>query len=113
MICRSTKDTGPPSDSDPASPLELLPDEPTGSAMSKRKTGTTGRKQPPAPKDFDPFEEDMDDGGGDTVAATKRHRHGLCSNRYYWLLMFLSDVNKDLTFKDKDQTLKAKDQDKD
>jgi len=39
----------------------------------------------------------------------------LCISDIYGLLHCLhhSDVNKDLTFKDKDQTLKAKDQDKD
>lgn len=67
---KSTKDVVLPSD-DEASASELPPDEP--SVMSKRKSGTAGEKQASAPKEFDPFEEDMDDGAGD--AAAKRRRH--------------------------------------
>ena len=78
LWCRSTKDAAPPSDSDPASPSEMMADEPTAPVSGKRKPGAAGKKQPAAPKDFDPFEEDMDDGAVDTTTATKRRKHGPC-----------------------------------
>ena len=40
------------------------------------------------------------------------YSYHMCSN-YVDTVQCISDVNKDLTFKDKDQTLKAKDQNKD
>jgi len=64
------------SDSDPASPSEMMADEPTAPVPSKRKTGAA-KAQPPAPKDFDPFDADMDEGRGDATTASKRRRHGL------------------------------------
>jgi len=60
----------PPSDEE-QSPSEMPPDEPA--VMSKRKSGTTGKKQASA-KEFDPFEDDMEDAAAD---AAKRRRHGL------------------------------------
>ena len=75
--CRSTKEAGPPSDTEPTSPSGMILDEPTAPVVSKRKSGTAGKKQPPATKDFvDLFEDDMDDGGGDMAATSKRRRHG-------------------------------------
>jgi len=53
-----------------------MPDEATASVSSKRKPGTSGKKQAAAQKEFDPFEEDADDGEGDTTAISKRRRHG-------------------------------------
>ena len=57
----------------------MMLDEPTAPVVSKRKSGTAGKKQPaPAPKDFDLFEDDADDDGGDVATTSKRRRHGLC-----------------------------------
>jgi len=73
LWCRSTKDAGPASDDEPSA-SELPTDEPA--VTGKRKSGTAGKKQSSASKEFDPFEEDMDDGIGDAAAAAKRRRHG-------------------------------------
>jgi len=54
--------------------------------MSKRKPGVAGKKQASAPKEFDPFEEDMDDGTGDASSAAKRRRHGPCFTQCSYLL---------------------------
>ena len=54
-----------------------MADEPTAPVTSKRKSGTAGKKQAQLPKDFEMFEEDMDDGGGDMAATAKRRRHGV------------------------------------
>ena len=75
-IIRSTKDAAAASDSDPASASEMMPDEAAAPVSSKRKPGTSGKKQAPAAKEFDPFEEDADDVEGDTNTTTKRRRHG-------------------------------------
>ena len=55
----------------------MIADEPTAPVSSKRKPGAGGKKQPPAMKEFDPFEEDMDEGAGDMTTANKRRRHGI------------------------------------
>ena len=77
--CRSAKEAAPPSDSDPEILSEMMADEPTAPAASKRESGTAGKKQQPAQKEFELFDEDMDDGGADVAATSKRRRHGQCS----------------------------------
>jgi len=74
------------SDEEPPSPAELPPDE--TAITSKRKSGAAGKKQASAPKEFDPFEEDMDDGTGDaTASANKRRRHGTGFTHCFCLLV--------------------------